>query len=151
MSRSRQALAMMLAWVGALVLLAVSWVWSPFTGTGLMFIVWSVPVAGLTVGTLVWLDRVGVRHVPRGMAVRGAVVMFWLTAAWLATSGMGLEMALDGLILRDPTLRASGVVLEWLPGGFGFLLSLVGLVATLEARYRVVRGDVKTAGEGSTG
>ncbi len=116
-----------------------------------MFIVWSVPVGGLTVGTLVWFGRVGVHHVPRGMAVRGTVVTFWVAAAWLATSGMGSELALDGLILRDSTLRATGVVLDWLPGGFGLLLSLAGLVAALEARYRVVHGEVETAREGSTG
>ena len=150
MSRRHQAFVMVLAWAGVLIMLAIAWVQSPFTGPGPMFVVWSVPAAGLTIGTLVWLDRLEVRHVPRGPRVRVGIVALWLVAAWLVVSGIGSEMALDGRIMRAPTFRSMGIVLEWLPGTFGLLLSVAGLATALEARYRVTHGDVKEVGEGTS-
>jgi hypothetical protein len=50
-------------------------------------------------------------------------------------------MALDGLILREPGRRGMGIALRWLPVLFGVLVSVAGLSAVLEARYRLVHGD----------
>jgi hypothetical protein len=126
-----------------LVLLAAAWIVSPVAGVGPSFLAWSVPAAA----TLWWswrsLDRLGVRQVPRGPGILAAVVTLWLLAAWLAAADLGAEMALDGLILRRPTERFLGSLLEWVPGLYGLALSVAGLAAGLEARYRVAHGEAE--------
>ena len=109
MSRSDQALACVVAWGLALVLLAVVWIRSPFTGPGPMFLGWSSAALVLTAGTVAWLNRLGDRHVPRGSALLSFVALAWVAAAWASMTTLGAELALDGLILRRPGIRAVGV------------------------------------------
>lgn len=139
MSARTQVGVVLAGWVSALLILAALWVRSPWTGPGPMFLGWSAPAALLFGGTWTWLGRIGVTQVPRGRALLTTVALMWAAAAWLAASGIGTEMVLDADILRRPFERRVGVALEWLPGVFGLALSVAGLSAGLEARYRVSR------------
>lgn len=128
-------------WGGLLLLLAALWVRSPFLGSGAMFLAWSLPAAALVVGTRLWLDRREVRQVPRGPVILTALVLVWGATAFVVLASTGPELALDGLILRNGPRYALGTALKWLPVAFGVALSVAGLAAALEARYRILHGD----------
>ena len=65
------------------------------------------------------------------------IIVAWATVGAIAVAAPGDEWLLDGLILRRPLQRAGGVALWWAPGVWGLALSLAGLAAALEARYRI--------------
>jgi hypothetical protein len=81
-----------------------------------------------------------VHQIPDGPWLWTVVGVGWLAALWLAASDTGRILALDGLILREPGLRRLGQLLRWAPLAFGCGVSLAGLAASLEARYRLARG-----------
>ncbi len=137
MSPRGQASGLLLAWIGALIGLSVLWVRSPWTGPGPMFLSWSGPAAALFASTWIWLGRLAIEQVPRGRFVLMTVLILWAVCGWLAVSGVAAEMVLDADILRQSFRRRVGIGLQWLPGIFGLALSVAGLAAALEARYRV--------------
>ncbi|HEX9884844.1 MAG TPA: hypothetical protein VGA70_00075 [Longimicrobiales bacterium] len=141
-----QAVGLAVLWGGLLILLAVLWVQSPFTGSASMFLGWTLPGAALLAGTWFWLEARKIRNVPRGRWPMGTVAAAWILTAWVVLAGVGPELALDGLILRDPARRALGTVLRWLPVVFAAALSTAGLAATLEARYRIVHAEAGAPG-----
>lgn len=146
MSPGARTTALASLWGGMLVLLAVAWIVSPAAGAGPSFLAWSVPAVAALWWTWRSLDRLGVHQVPRGPRLLVAVVALWVVSAWLANGDLGVEMALDGVILRRPALRFVGLALEWLPGLFALALSVAGLAAALEARYRVAHGETTLFG-----
>jgi hypothetical protein len=135
--REVQAWTFVLAWIGALIGLAVLWVGSPWTGPGPMFLSWSAPASLLFIVTWIWLGRLAIPEVPRGVSMLVTIVIVWTACVWLLGTGVAAEMALDADILRQPIRRQVALALEWLPGLFGLALSVAGLSAALEARYRV--------------
>lgn len=141
-STARPAVVLAGAWTGALILLAAVWIRSPFTGPGPMFLAWSAVAFPLTLWSWSRFRRWGVRQAPRSGGAVVAVAVAWAVVATAALSGRPAIWALDGLILRQPGLRAAGVGLQWLPGVFGLALSVAGLALALEARYRLRRGEV---------
>jgi hypothetical protein len=126
------------AWTLALVSLAALWVRSPFLGTGTSFAVWSVPTALLAVTSWRWFRARRIEQIPAHPALAIAVGVAWTLALALAASDLGDRLTLDGLIMRQPTVRAAGRVLAWAPLAFGSTLCIAGLAASLEARYRLV-------------
>lgn len=113
-----------------------------------MFLSWSGPAGALFAVTWIWLGRLAIREIPRGVSLFVAIVIAWAVCAWLVGSGTAAEMALDADILRQPVRRRVAVVLEWLPGLFGLALSVAGISAALEARYRVRERDGSDSGDG---
>jgi len=137
MSRRAQVWGILLAWIGTLTALAVLWVRSPWTGPGPMFLSWSWQAGALFAVTWIWLGRLAIQEIPRGVSLLVAIVLAWAVCGWLVGSGTAAEMALDADILREPVRRHIAVGLEWLPGLFGLALSVAGISVALEARYRV--------------
>jgi hypothetical protein len=107
-----------------------------------MFLVWSAVAAPLTLWSWQRLGRWKIRRVPRSTAALVTLGGLWLAIAWIARSPLPTIWAMDGLILRQGALRTAGLGLQWLPGLFGFALSVAGLSAALEARYRLAHGEV---------
>lgn len=142
---SRQATALALVWAITLVVLAALWVRSPFLGERAAFVIWSGPAAVLLVATARWIRTKGIQEVPDGPLSRLTVGVLWLVALWLTATDLGRSLALDGLIMREPGLRLFGQLLRWTPLAFGCCLSLAGLAAALEARYRLINGPRKPA------
>ena len=141
MSRSPgQATGMAFAWTAALVALAALWVRSPFLGERAAFLLWSGPAAVLLVTSVRWIRAQGVQEIPDGPWVWSTVCGIWLVALWLTATDLGRILTLDGLILREAGLRRLGQILRWTPLVFGCGISLAGLAAALEARYRIVNG-----------
>lgn len=134
-----QATALVVTWTIVLVALSALWIRSPFLGTGVAFTLWSVPAALAWATSWWWFDRRGIAQIPTGTWFLAAVLMLWAGSLAIALTGIGARMALDGLILRQDTLRMAGKTLAWMPIGFGAAISVAGLAASLEARYRVVR------------
>lgn len=132
------------AWGALLALLAALWIRTPFSGPGPMFVAWSVPALVLTLLSARWLRGLGVRQVRVTGPRVAAVLALWAVAALAALllADLAAELVLDGFVLRRPLRRAGGLALAWLPGAFGLLLSTTGLVAALEARYRIAQGEV---------
>lgn len=139
--RALPATALAGAWTAALVVLAVLWVRSPYTGPGYMFVLWSAVALPLTVLSWLRFRSWRVRQVPRSTTFLATTILFWTAVAVLSASGVGAEMALDALIMRETGMRSLGKALEWLPGVWGALLSVGGLAAALEARYRLAHGE----------
>ncbi len=133
-----EANGLALGWTAALVALAVLWVRSPFLGERAAFLIWSGPAAVLSVISVRWIRKRDVREIPDSPRIRGAVGAIWLMALGLTVTDVGRTLALDALILRDPGLGGLGQLLRWTPLGFGCVISLAGLAAALEARYRIV-------------
>ena len=136
--RTAPATRLALAWTGLLVTLAVLWVRSPFMGERAAFLIWSGPAAVLMALSVRWFRARGIREIPDGPWLWTSVGVAWLLALWLTVSDVGRILALDGLMLRDPLLRRLGLALRWAPMAFGCGVSLAGLAASLEARYRLV-------------
>jgi hypothetical protein len=134
-----QATALAATWTIVLVALSVLWIRSPFLGTGVAFTLWSVPAAVVWVISWWWFRRRGIEQVPTGPWLLAAVALLWAGSLTIALTGIGARLALDGLILRQDNLRIAGKALAWAPIGFGAAISVAGLAASLEARYRVVR------------
>ena len=134
----RTATILTLGWAAALALLGVAWERSPVLGHGLALTLWTVPAGALLAWSGRVLGQVG-RGLPgaRAAAALGALWLLMLGAAWRQ---LGPEVAMDGLILREPTKELLGRVLTWLP----FVCALLGgvgmLSLALEARYRLVHG-----------
>ncbi len=135
-----------IAWAGALALLAALWVRSPISGPGRMFVAWSVPALALTLFTSWWLGQLTLVRLRPSRALMGAVIGLWASATVITLAGAGAEWALDGFILRRPLQRAVGIGIVWLPGLFGLTLSVAGLAAALEARYRIAHGEAAELG-----
>jgi hypothetical protein len=125
-------------WTLLLVGLATLWIRSPFLGTGIAFTAWSAPAAVGSALSWWWLREQSIEQIPMTGWTLSVVVLLWLTALMIALSGIGAQLALDGLIMRRPALRLAGEALTWLPMVFGGVLSVAGLAAGLEARYRIV-------------
>ena len=136
---SRPALGMAVAWAAVLGLLAYLWANSPLSGPGRVFLIWSLPALLLATVTTFWIRRLQLRRLRLGPLAFVAITAAWVGAAVIALTGAGAEWAMDGLILRRRELRLLGVAVQWLPGLFGLALSLAGLAAALEARYRLAR------------
>lgn len=122
-------------------LLAGLWVRSPFTGPGTMFMAWSVAAAPLLAWSWSRFRRWRVRQLPTSAASLAAVALVWAVMVALAGSGVGAEMALDGLVMRNALQRVTGNLLHQAPGIFGLVLSVAGLAASLEARYRLAHRE----------
>lgn len=137
-SHEAQATGLALGWTAALVTLAALWVRSPFLGERAAFLLWSGPAAVLSVVSVRWIRKRDVREIPDSPLIRGAVGAIWVTALGLTVTDVGRTLALDALILREPGLGRLGQLLRWTPLAFGCGISLAGLAAALEARYRVV-------------
>lgn len=133
------ATALAAAWTIVLVGLSALWIRSPLLGTGVAFTIWSVPAAVAWITSWWWFDRRGIEQVPTGPWFFAAVLALWVGSLAIALTGIGARLALDGLILRQDNLRMAGEALTWVPIGFGAAISVAGLAASLEARYRVVR------------
>lgn len=129
-------------WILLLLVLAALWVQSPFSGPGRMFLLWSAAAIPLTVWSWTRFRAWGVRQVPGSPRFLVGLAVAWALLAAVSLSTIPGIMAMDGLILRRGLLRWTGKALEWLPGLFGLGLSVGGLAASLEARYRLARGDV---------
>jgi hypothetical protein len=127
-------------WAVALALLAGAWIQSPFTGPGPMFGLWSAVAAPLALWSLGRPRAWGLGPLPGGVPLLVVAVLAWATAGWASASPLPAEWAIDGLILRDAGTRRAGLALAWLPGVFGLALSVAGLAASLEARYRLAHG-----------
>lgn len=138
---SRSSVVLAVLWGGALVLLTGLWVRSPFTGPESMFLVWSLAAAPLLAWSWIRFRRWDVRLLPRGAAFLAGVAVAWAGVAVAASSGIGAEMALDGLVMRNGLQRGTGRVLHWSPAIFGFAISVAGLLGSLEARHRLARRD----------
>ena len=139
----RTALGLVAGWASALALLAALWVRTPLSGPGTMFVAWSGPTLLLTALSAAWLRRLAI---PQIRVTRGRIAALgvgWALAAVAALSfgDAAAEWALDGFILRRPFLRTAGFTVGWLPGLFGLGLSVAGLAAALEARYRIAHGE----------
>ena len=134
-------------WALALAVLAFDWARMPIEGSGQPFLIWSVPGAVLAVLSWSWLRRTGVRsvHVTERQATLLAVL--WAALALLIATHAGDEWALDGLILRNTPERLAGVLLKWVPGILGALVSIGGLAAALEARYGLTHPDEPAAAD----
>jgi hypothetical protein len=128
------------AWTVALVALAALWVRSPFLGERAAFLIWSGPAVLLLISSVRWVRAQGVQEIPDGPWVWATVGTLWMLALWLTATDVGRILALDGLILREAGLRRLGQLLRWTPLAFGCGISLAGLAAALEARYRIVNG-----------
>ena len=124
-------------WTAALALLAWEWTRSPLSGPGRAFLIWSLPALPLALLSWVWLRRLELRQLPLRVPLAALVVVGWLAVALITATGLGAEWELDGIIRRNAPRRVAGQVLRWLPGVWGALLSLAGLAAALEARYRL--------------
>lgn len=129
------------AWASALVVLAGLWIRSPFTGPGPMFLAWTVVAAPLAAWSWNRFRLWNVRQVPRSVLFLTGLAVAWAAVAALAASELAAEMALDGLVMRNAPQRLIGRGLQWLPGLFGLALSVAGLAAALEARYRIRHGE----------
>jgi len=140
---SLPAVLLALAWAVGLVLLATLWIRSPFTGPGPMFVLWSAVGAPLAAGSWSRFRAWGIRQLPRSSLFLVALAVFWAGAAWVAVSPLPGIWSMDGVILRNPGLRTIGTTLQWIPGIFGMLVSIGGLAAALESRYRLLRGQVE--------
>ena len=139
MSRSASAAtAFVVTWTVTLVALAFLWSRTPFLGTGLAYTIWSIPAVIVTTVTWRWIRERAIAQIPHGPWLLSTVILAWLVTLGLALSGIGADLALDGLILRQNVLRHAGRMLTWLPMVFGALLTVAGLAASLEARYRIV-------------
>ena len=143
--RPTPATRLALAWTGLLVTLAGLWVRSPFMGERTAFLIWSGPAAVLMTMSVRWFRARGIREIPDGPRLWTAVGLAWLLALWLAASDLGRILALDGMILREPGLRGLGQALRWAPLAFGCGVSLAGLAASLEARYRLLNDPGRSA------
>jgi hypothetical protein len=124
-------------WAAALTLLALEWTRTPLSGPGPAFLIWSLPALPLAALSWRWLRAFDVRQVRIPPAAVAAIVLGWIAVAALTASGVGSEWALDGLILRNAVQQWAGVGVWWLPGMWGAALSVAGLAAALEARYRL--------------
>ena len=135
-------------WAAMLALLAALWIRTPLSGPGAMFLGWSAPALALTAFSAWWLRRLALPQVRVSAARLGTLLALWTgaAAAALLLTDVAAELALDGLILRRPLERAAGVAIGWVPGLFGLGLCVLGLVAALEARYRITHEEV---GDGS--
>ncbi len=111
-----------------------------------MFVAWSVPALALTLFTSWWLGQLTLVRLRPSRALMGAVIGLWASATVITLAGAGAEWALDGFILRRPLQRAVGIGIVWLPGLFGLTLSVAGLAAALEARYRIAHGEAAELG-----
>lgn len=136
--RPRTATALAATWTVLLVGLAALWVRSPFLGTGPAFLAWSGPAAVVATISWRWLRGQAIEQIPLSGGLLAAVILAWAGALWLSTTAVGARLALDGLIMRREELRVLGRALVWLPLLFGLGLSVVGLAASLEARYRLL-------------
>lgn len=149
-----RAVVLCALWVVLLLVLAALWVQSPFSGPGRMFLFWSAAAVPLTVWSWSRFRAWGVRQVPGSPGFLLGLAVAWALLAAVSVSTIPGIMAMDGLILRNGLLRWTGKGLEWLPGLFGLGLSVGGLAASLEARYRLAHGDVALdagGGEPDTG
>jgi len=135
--RRRTATTLAATWTLLLVALAGLWVRSPFLGPGPAFAAWSGPAASVALISWIWLRRQAIPQIPLSGALLGVVVLAWAGTLGLATSDLGARLALDGLIMRRDGIRMLGRALLWLPLLFGLGLSVAGLSACLEARYRL--------------
>jgi hypothetical protein len=139
MSRSTApATGFIVAWTSLLIGLAILWTRTPFLGTGVPYMIWSIPAVVVTVITWRWIRRRSIAEIPQSAWLLSAMMLLWLITIGLALSGIGADLALDGLILRRRTLRYTGHTLEWMPMAFGGILTVAGIAASLEARYRIV-------------
>lgn len=146
MSRSAaQATAVAATWTLMLVALSLVWIRSPFLGPGTAFGVWSAPAAMATTATWWWLRKQSIPQIPRSPLLAALIALAWLITLAIALNDVGALLALDGLIMRRSDLRLAGTVLHWLPMAFGGVLSIAGLAAGLEARYRLVNAPEKPA------
>lgn len=132
------AVASALLWAVTLAWLGVLWVNSPFSGQAPLFGLWSLTALPLAAWTLGWLRKAGVGLSPPGGWI-GVLVALWTAAGLVAILDPGTEMALDGLVLRQPLRRWMGRVLQWLPAAFGGVVTLTGMVISFEARSRIGR------------
>jgi len=139
MSRSAaQATTVVATWTLMLVALSLVWIRSPFLGPGTAFGLWSVPAAMATTATWWWLRKQSIPQIPQSPLLAALIALAWLITLAIALNDVGARLALDGLIMRRNDLRLAGKVLHWLPVAFGGVISIVGLAAGLEARYRLV-------------
>jgi hypothetical protein len=129
--------ALALGWTGALALLAFEWTRTPLAGPGPAFLIWSLPALPLALLSWIWLRRLDLQQLPLRAPLAVLVVVAWSAVASIVAAGLGAEWELDGIVLRSDALRFAGIGLRWLPGVWGALLSVAGLAASLEARYRL--------------
>ena len=135
-----------IAWTILLVALAALWVRSPFLGERAAFLLWSGPAAVLLAVSVRWFRAKGIEEIPDSRWLWTTVGALLLVALGLTASDVGRILMLDGLILREPWVRRLGQVLRWGPLAFGCGVSLAGLAAALEARYRLARRPVSAPG-----
>jgi hypothetical protein len=133
--------ALAVGWTSALALLAYEWTRTPLSGPGAAFLIWSLPAVPLAALSWAWLRRIDLRQIPLRAPLAALVVAAWAAVALVTATGLGAEWELDGIVLRNTLRRAAGVGLRWLPGVWGALLSVAGLAAALEARYRLTRRE----------
>ena len=141
MNDTARVTALGAGWGAALAVLAYGWTRAAISGPGLAFLIWSLPALPLAALSWVWLRRLELRQLPMRPSLALVVVTVWAAVALAVASGLGAEWELDGLILRSASRRAAGVGMRWLPGVWAALLSVAGLVAALEARYRLTHAD----------
>jgi hypothetical protein len=138
------------AWAAALALLAWQWTRTPLSGPGPAFLVWSVPAAPLALLSWAWLRALRLPQLPLRPSAAVLIAVGWSAVALVTAAGLGAEWELDGIVLRDPARRFGGIGLRWAPGAWGALLSLAGLAAALEARYRLTHPPTPAAGPAGT-
>jgi hypothetical protein len=140
-SETTRVTALALGWTAALGVLAYEWTRTPLSGPGLAFVIWSLPAIPLAALSWVWLRRLELRQLPMRAPLAALVLAAWAAVALVTATGLGAEWELDGIVLRNAPQRVAGVGLRWLPGAWGALLSIAGLAAALEARYRLTHAD----------
>jgi hypothetical protein len=133
--------ALAIGWTAALAVLAFVWTRTPLSGPGPAFLIWSLPALPLAVLSWTWLRQLDLRQLPLRAPLAVLVVVAWTAVALVTATGLGAEWQLDGIILRNEPKRIAGIALRWLPGAWGALLSVAGLAAALEARYRLTHAD----------
>ena len=141
MSGTARVTALGAGWAAALATLAYQWTRTPLSGPGPAFLIWSLPAIPLAAVTWLWLRRLELRQLPMRAPLAALVVGAWAAVALLTATGLGAEWELDGIVLRNAPQRLAGVGLRWLPGVWGAQLSVAGLAAALEARYRLTHAD----------
>ena len=132
-------------WALALAVLAFAWARTPLVGSGPAFLAWSVPALVLAALSWSWLRRAELPALRLTASQAAGGVVVWAALLAVTLGGVGAEWALDGLILRNTPQRLAGLGLRWLPGLFAALVSVAGLAAALEARYRITHPVVVPA------
>ena len=139
MKTPRSAALLAATWAALLALLGWLWVNTPALGHTPALLAWTLPAAALGAWTRRRLG--GTVPLPGAAGVYAAVALGWTALLVLAWRDLGREMAMDGMILREPVRELAGRVVTWTPFVAALLFGLAMLALSLEARYRLAHPE----------